>query len=90
MPEAISALQMGQTSVSKNAKSLGKFAEHHGNVVTIKGLELIAVAPDLRERRRLCMTLTPKGRRVLATLLERLALPEREPERGDDERISEG
>ena len=69
MPEAVSKLGMGQTSVSKNAKALSKYAETTSGVVSIKGHDLVAVAPDIHERRRLCMTLTPKGKAVLNTIL---------------------
>ena len=70
MPEAATKLEMGQTSVSKNAMMLSKYAEHHGSVMTIKGYDLISTAPDLRERRRLSMTLTPKGKEVIEKLVK--------------------
>jgi DNA-binding MarR family transcriptional regulator len=70
MPEAVTKLGMGQTSVSKNAMMLSKYAEHHGGAMTIKGYDLIATAPDLSERRRLCMTLTPKGKDVIEKIVK--------------------
>ena len=65
MSEASQKLGMGQTSVSKNAKMLSRYAEKRGGHMEIKGYELIEARPDLLERRRLRMTITPKGIDVL-------------------------
>jgi DNA-binding MarR family transcriptional regulator len=65
MPDACKKLGMGQTSVSKNAKMLSRYAEERGGQMEIKGYELIEARPDLWERRRLRMTITPKGIDVL-------------------------
>ncbi len=65
MPEACEKLGMGQTSVSKNAKILSRYADKRGRQMEIKGYALIESRPDLWERRRLRMTITPKGRDVL-------------------------
>ena len=70
MPEAAVKLNMGQTSVSKNAKMLGQFGEHVGAELRIKGHDLIETRPDLTERRRLCMRLTPKGKEVVEQILK--------------------
>ena len=69
MPEAAVKLSMGQTSVSKNAKMLSQFGEQVGAKVIIKGYDLIETRPDLKERRRLCMRLTPKGKEVVEIIL---------------------
>jgi DNA-binding MarR family transcriptional regulator len=73
MPDAGDKLGMGQTSVSKNAKALGRYAEQHGGFMTIKGLELVEARPDLLERRRLRMTLTPKGERVIKRIMDEVS-----------------
>jgi DNA-binding MarR family transcriptional regulator len=73
MPEAADKLHMGQTSVSKNAKALSRYAEDRGGQLVIRGLELIEARPDLLERRRLRMTVTPKGEEVLRKILKEVA-----------------
>jgi DNA-binding MarR family transcriptional regulator len=65
MPEACRKLGMGKPSVSKNAKVLSRYAEKRGGHMEIKGYALIESRPDLWERRRLRMTITPKGIVVL-------------------------
>jgi len=70
MPEAAVKLNMGQTSVSKNAKALSRYAEDRGGTLVIKGLELIEARPDLLERRRLRMSITPKGVQLLDRVVE--------------------
>lgn len=73
MPEACEKLGMGQTSVSKNAKMLSRYAEKHGEHMEIKGYALIEARPDLWERRRLRMTITPKGIDVLEKIMKEVA-----------------
>jgi DNA-binding MarR family transcriptional regulator len=73
MPEACTKLGMGQTSVSKNAKMLSRYAEDRGGNIVIKGYELIDARPDLMERRRLRMTITPKGDKVIAEIAKEVA-----------------
>jgi DNA-binding MarR family transcriptional regulator len=70
MPEAAVKLNMGQTSVSKNAKMLSQFGERVGADVLVRGYDLIDTRPDLAERRRLCMRLTPKGKAVVKQILK--------------------
>ena len=70
MPEACEKLGMGQTSVSKNAKVLSRYAEKRGRHMEIKGYALIESRPDLWERRRLRMTITPKGIDVLEKIMK--------------------
>lgn len=70
MPEAAMKLNMGQTSVSKNAKALSRYAEDRNGTISIKGFEFIEARPDLLERRRLRMTITPKGQEVMTKILQ--------------------
>lgn len=70
MPEAATKLDMGQTSISKNAKMLSQFAERIGTKMVIRGYDLVETRPDLAERRRLCMRLTSKGREVIEKILK--------------------
>ena len=73
MPEASEQLQMGQTSVSKNAKVLSRWAERPKDELVIKGYDLIDVAPDLLERRRFRMTITEKGNQTLKKIVDEVA-----------------
>lgn len=70
MPEACETLGMSQTSVSKNAKMLSRYAEKRGEHMELKGYALIEARPDLWERRRLRMTITPKGIDVLEEIMK--------------------
>jgi len=71
--DASRMLDMGQTSVSKNAKMLSRYAEKRGGQMEIKGYALIDARPDLWERRRLRMTITPKGIDVLEKIMKEVA-----------------
>jgi len=73
MPEACVKLNMGQTSVSKNAKALSRYAEDRGGIMQIRGYDLIDARPDLLERRRLRMTITKKGQGVVKKLEQEVA-----------------
>lgn len=70
MGEVMDKLKMGQTSVSKNAKQLSRYTKRDetGNLV-VRGYDLIEVRPDLLERRRFRMTLTPRGRQVCVKII---------------------
>jgi len=72
MPEVGLKLQMTQGSVSRNIRMLSRFADTAKG--TFRGYDLISAAPDLFERRRLALRLTPKGEEVIKGLEKEMSI----------------
>jgi DNA-binding MarR family transcriptional regulator len=63
-PVLMKKLKMTQGAISRNIKALSQFMDDD----TLRGLDLIYCKPDVTERRRLSVFLTPKGKDVFFKL----------------------
>lgn len=66
MNDLVEKLDLPQASISRSTKELSKYIERDPktNEKKLVGYDLIRTEPDLEERRRLVLYLTPKGRQV--------------------------
>lgn len=71
MKDIAEALGVAQSTMSRNISTLDKINRHHQ-----PGLNLVNAVEDPNERRRKIVTLTPRGRQLMARLNE-LAKTER-------------
>ena len=66
MPEIKLALNMPQGSVSRNVRMLSRFTDSKKG--SFRGYDLVETRPDMYERRRLSVSLTEKGKKLVAKI----------------------
>ena len=70
MPELVEKLQTPQGSMSRYVKRLGVYLEKEKGVSVKKGVNLLTTRPDIYERRRFVVELTPKGKTLRQKILK--------------------
>lgn len=70
LPDLGKKLDMPHATVSRNVRTLSFYKERSGDKWVDKGYNLVEAKPDLYERRRLAVFLTPEGKKLCAVINE--------------------